>query len=149
MTQAAPDIPLRQRLCRAPGCDALFFICPSCDRGQRYCSPPCRRRARLAQLRAASRRYQASGEGRLGHRDRQRAYRQRQVAVTPPAPEKSVTHHPSQSRVPSVMVVSFDSPQPRHHALLLVRSAISAAGTLHCHFCAQTSLFLTPFHAPP
>jgi hypothetical protein len=36
---ASAEAPLRQRFCRGPGCDALFFVCSRCDRGQRYCSP--------------------------------------------------------------------------------------------------------------
>lgn len=149
MTQAVSNIPLHQRFCHAPGCDVSFFVCPSCDRGQRYCSLPCRRRTRLAQLRAASRRYQASLEGRLGHRDRQRAYRQRQVATASSAPEKSVTHHPSQPPGACVIMLNFAAPQPGRPTTLLVRSAFSVIGTLHCHFCTQASLFLNPFHAPP
>ena len=69
---------LRQCTCRAEGCGALFFICRSCDRGQVYCSQPCRRLQRRLQCRAANRRHQQSPEGRADHRDRQRAYRQRQ-----------------------------------------------------------------------
>ena len=69
---------LRQRACRAEGCGALFFICRSCDRGQSYCSQPCRRLQRRQQCRAANRRHQLSPEGRADHCDRQRAYRQRQ-----------------------------------------------------------------------
>lgn len=74
--------PLRfyERRCHAPGCGVLFFICRSCYRGQRYCSGPCRQTARRAQRRAANRRHQQSNEGRLDHRDRQRAYRQRRIA---------------------------------------------------------------------
>ncbi len=74
--------PLRfyERRCHAPGCGVLFFICRSCYRGQRYCSGPCRQTARREQRRAANRRHQQSDEGRLDHRDRQRAYRQRRIA---------------------------------------------------------------------
>ena len=69
---------LRQRTCRGEGCGALFFICRSCGRGQGYCSRSCRRLQRRLQCRAADRRHQQSPEGRADHRDRQRAYRQRQ-----------------------------------------------------------------------
>ena len=69
--------PLRQRFCRGVGCGAVFWICRHCDRGHRYCSDRCRRKARRQQLRAANRRHQQSREGRLDHRDRQRAYRER------------------------------------------------------------------------
>lgn len=70
----------RLRFCREPECGGLFWICRSCDRGQRYCSPSCRHQARRRQLREANRRHQRSPEGRLDHRDRQRAYRARRRA---------------------------------------------------------------------
>jgi hypothetical protein len=31
-------------VCGDPECLAVFFICASCDRGHRYCSPHCRER---------------------------------------------------------------------------------------------------------
>ena len=68
---------LRQRICRGAGCGVAFWICRHCDRGHRYCGERCRRKARRQQRRAANRRHQQSPEGRLDHRDRQRAYRER------------------------------------------------------------------------
>jgi hypothetical protein len=86
---------LRQRVCRGSGCHAVFWICQHCDRGQGYCSPACRAQARLQQRRCANCRHQRSREGRLDHRDRQRAYRRRQaharvtdqgsLSISPPA----------------------------------------------------------------
>ena len=73
------DVVLRPRVCRSQGCQATFWICSHCDRGQRYCSPACRAEVRCQQRRAANLRHQRSLEGRLDHRDRQRAYRQRHV----------------------------------------------------------------------
>ena len=58
----------------------MFYLCPHCDRGQRYCSLRCRQKSRRRQRREANRRHQQSPEGRLDHRDRQRDYRQRQRA---------------------------------------------------------------------
>ncbi len=69
-----------QRRCHAQRCGALFHICRPCYRGQRYCSDPCRQVSRREQRRAANRRHQQSPEGRLDHRDRQRAYRQLRLA---------------------------------------------------------------------
>ena len=57
----------------------MFWLCRHCDRGQRYCSLTCRAEARLRQRRQANQRHQRSPEGRLDHRDRQRAYRERQA----------------------------------------------------------------------
>jgi hypothetical protein len=70
---------LRQRQCRAESCGAVFYLCRSCDRGQRYCSERCREKSRREQRRTANRRHQRSDEGRLDHRDRQREYRLRLV----------------------------------------------------------------------
>jgi hypothetical protein len=58
-------------------CHTLFFICRSCDRGQRYCNDWCRLTAWCEQRRQANRRHQRSPEGRADHRGRQRAYRKR------------------------------------------------------------------------
>ena len=55
----------------------MFYICGSCYRGQAYCGDGCRNRAQLQQHRNANRKHQDSPEGRLDHRDRQRAYRAR------------------------------------------------------------------------
>ena len=76
---------LLMRACR--WCRQPFFLCPACDRGHAYCSLPCRRAGRTQTLRAAGQRHQQSPEGRLDHRDRQRAYRARCRA--------RVTHHAS------------------------------------------------------
>ena len=69
--------PLRQRFCRGAGCGAVFWICRHCDRGHKYCGERCRWKARRQQRRDANQRNQQSREGRLDHRDRQRAYRRR------------------------------------------------------------------------
>lgn len=76
MAEQDEDV-LRLRICH--GCHAFFWICRPCDRGQRYCSPPCRASARREQRRQANRRHQHSLEGRQDHRDRQREYRKRCV----------------------------------------------------------------------
>ena len=61
----------------ARGAARGFYICASCYRGQRYCGAPCRATAQRRQRRQANARHQRSPEGRLDHRDRQRAYRAR------------------------------------------------------------------------
>src|SRR5208282_6070069 len=69
----------RQRVCYFPPCGVVFYLCPHCDRRQRYCRPHCRQKSRRLQRREANRRYQQSlgREGRLDQRQRQREYRQR------------------------------------------------------------------------
>lgn len=71
-------------------CQAQSFICRRCDRGQAYCSRPCQREARRVQLRAAERRYRASGKGRRNNAARQCRHRERLLAA--------VTHQGSASR---------------------------------------------------
>jgi hypothetical protein len=66
---------LRLRVCLR--CHVMFYICRRCDRGQRYCSPPCRVSALREQRRQANRRHQQTVAGRQDHRDRQRSYRKR------------------------------------------------------------------------
>ena len=77
MRGVASKVLWRQLFCRGPGCGAMFYICRSCYRGQVYCGDRCRQKARRQQKRRANRRHQQSREGRLDHRDRQRAYRER------------------------------------------------------------------------
>jgi hypothetical protein len=48
----------------SPSCSAMFALCASCDRGQRYCSELWRSRRRGSQVRAAGKRYQASEAGK-------------------------------------------------------------------------------------
>lgn len=72
--------PLRQAQCA--GCTRIFFVCRRCERGQIYCSPECREQGRRRAHSRANARHQASEEGRLDHRDRQRAYVARRRAMT-------------------------------------------------------------------
>ena len=91
---------LRMRTCRGPSCGATFFVCIRCDRGQRYCSDVCRNETRRRQTRAANSRYQRSEAGKLAHRSRQKAYRERlsgsrvtyqgTTSVITPAPGRSI-----------------------------------------------------------
>lgn len=66
---------LREARCRWKGCRRRFWLCRSCDRGQRYCSTRCRRRGREESLRAARRRYAGSDRGRETNRLRQQRHR--------------------------------------------------------------------------
>ncbi len=87
------------RLARCPRCQTLFAICRRCDRGHVYCSPRGSAEARSESLRCARRRHRCSPEGRLDHRDRERARRRRRrLEVT------RVGDHPSASLPASVSV---------------------------------------------
>lgn len=76
--------PLGSRRCsasrrfRCAWCEKRCGICRSCDRGQKYCGPDCRREARLAAQREASRCYQSTEIGRAHHAERSARYRRRQ-----------------------------------------------------------------------
>lgn len=126
----------RQRFCGWSACGRRFFICSHCYRGQRYCSDRCRVQARRQQRRSANRRHQQSAEGRLDHRDRQRAYRCRRAA--------GVTDQSSGAPVDCVMMAMpqaalvverrrrYESPQP---------------GSVVCRFCGRRGRWVQPFPA--
>lgn len=123
----AEQVPLRQRLCRAEACGAVFYLCRSCDRGQRYCSDRCREKSRREQRRAANRRHQESLEGRLDHRDRQREYRTRQALLC-------VTDQRSGAEA-----VFFTLPVPSWPSL------DSSGDEVFCRICGRTGTFIDPF----
>lgn len=87
-------------------CGAPFFVCSKDYRGQAYCGNICRVAARVVSARAARMRHERSDEGRLDHRDRQRAYRMRLRA--------RVTDHASPAvPLPSKMPPPRSEPTPR------------------------------------
>ena len=110
---------LRPRQCCEPSCGAMFAVCASCDRGQRYCSVQCRIRQRRTQVRAAGKRYQASDAGKRAHCRRQQAYRER-------CAEASVTHQP--------MASITSSTTPKRHSLA------------QCAICGQLNLWINPYY---
>jgi hypothetical protein len=132
----------RQCFCQAPKCGVIFFVCPKCDRRQVYCSDACRKSARRIKQREANRRHQQSEEGRLDHRDRQRAYRLRRAA-------RGVTDHtngsaslygkisPPASRLRSR---PFASAKTRLYAHLALPGK-----AVVCKFCGRRGRYLNPF----
>jgi hypothetical protein len=126
VSRVASDVEpvLRQRFCARPECRAMFMICVSCDRGQRYCTPECRDRERLRQRREAQRRYQRSEQGRETHRCRQRRYRRRHAAA-------AVT-----DQGPHSITCSSSSPAVWPRQVLC-----------KCHVCGRLSRWIDPF--PP
>ena len=132
------EVVLRLRLCRNTDCRNLFFICTCCDRGQRYCSSDCRSQARCRQLRAANRRHQRSVEGRLDHRDRQRAYRCRRFPrrVTDQGSQAVKSRPPSESG----KAVTMPTLVP-----LSVRPCERRGNGLRCVICGRAGRFVDPF----
>jgi hypothetical protein len=124
-------------------CHALFVICRSCDRGQRYCNGGCRFSAWREQRRQANRRHQRSPGGRADHRDRQRAYRKRcaqrrWAALGSAAAGKSaVTECVSNAQLrvvgPSILSSAFPSPAlprslpPSHNETLTPKNVTDKA----------------------
>jgi hypothetical protein len=130
----------RQRVCHSPSCGAVFYLCPHCDRGQRYCSSRCRVKSRRRQRREANRRHQQSVEGRLDHRDRQRAYRRRlQVRVTDPSslhasPCVNLTVPPLPELVEAPLADFFPG-----------SDAPYAASWVICQICGRRGRWVNPF----
>lgn len=131
----------RQCVCHFPLCGAVFYLCRHCDRGQRYCSSRCREKSRRHQRREANRRHQHSPEGRLDHRDRQRAYRRRLNArVTDQSslrasPCVNLTVPPAREPAAATPAPDFlPSPGVQH-----------AAGWVVCQICGGRGRWIDPF----
>ncbi len=122
----------------------VFFLCAHCDRGQRYCSSRCREKSRRLQRREANRRHQQSAEGRLDHRDRQRAYRRRSKArVTDqsslrPSPCANLTVPPAREPVEA-------APAPDRLPSPGVSRLAGPAAWVVCHICGCRGRWIDPF----
>ena len=133
----------RQRVCQFPPCGAVFYLCPHCDRGQRYCRPHCRDKSRRLRRREANRRYEQSLglDGRLDHRQRQREYRQRLKA--------RVTDQSSLGASPYVNLTAPPVPQPAAALPAVDFSPRSesecAAGGVVCQICGRRGHWVNPF----
>jgi hypothetical protein len=134
----------RQRVSHFPPGGAGFYLCPRCDRGQRYCRPHCRDKSRRLQRREANRRYQQSLglEGRRDHRQRQREYRQRLKA--------RVTDQSSLGASPYVNLTAPPIPQPAEAPVAADFSpgseAESTASGVVCQICGRRGRGINPFH---
>lgn len=145
------EVVFRHRVCR--GCNAVFSICRSCDRGQRYCSPECRIPALCEQRRRANRRHQCSPEGRLDHRDRQREYRkrcaQRRVTdISSPAltlPGTISACHPRSPDTAIRIAYTAASLGCRSFASWRGCSGKDSPGLLRCVVCGRSGRFVDPF----
>jgi len=119
----------------------VFYLCPHCDRGQRYCSLRCRQKSRRRQRREANRRHQQSPEGRLDHRDRQRTYRQRQRA--------RVTDQSSLRSPSGANLIAPQAPRPVEAApapeIFPSPDAELEAGWVGCQSCGRRGRWLNPF----
>jgi hypothetical protein len=134
---------LRQRVCLGGECHAVFFICAHCDRGQRYCSTPCREHTRVRQRRCANSRHQQCPEGRLDHRDRQRDYRcRRQVHA-------GVT---DQGSLSIISPASFEGGAADPQENLPIPQSwpeVQPALPLRCRICGRIGRLIDPFPRTP
>lgn len=121
----------RRRFCFASGCGVAFSICRCCDRGHRYCSERCRQKARRQQCREANRKHQQSLEGKLDHRDRQRAYRERQ--------RRRVTDHGSAPVLVSVTI------RPRWTGSTGEDTEYSVCRLVSCIVCGRSGFYIETF----
>jgi len=124
-------------VCAGADCRQVFFLCRHCDRGDRYCSRPCARRARHAARQAASGRYQHSRRGRLQHAARQARYRARREKVTHPT-----SHGPAASGI--VTPPSPPAPRARDGEEAADADAIVLVppGRLRCARCGRPGRFV-------
>jgi hypothetical protein len=135
MAAAGCEVVLRQRICFT--CRNLFWICRHCDRGHRYCSASCRDRAYRQQRRLANRRHQQSPEGRLDHRDRQRAHRWRRLVV-----QKSVT---DESSLPSALSPKMPLGLAFHRSRYRESPWPWRSDWLRCLVCGRRGQFVNPY----
>ena len=142
------EVVLRQRVCPAVGCHAVFWICRHCDRGQRYCSEACRTEARRGQRRRANERHQRSPEGKLDHRDRQRRYRHRRARLTDQG-SLSISSPPScgcgTPETPPVTARSGSGAAARQRNL----PERQPVPFLRCVVCGRKGRFVDPFPRYP
>jgi hypothetical protein len=141
-----------QRHCGSVGCGAAFWICQCCYRGQRYCSERCRLKARRAQRREANRRHQQSEEGRLDHRDRQRAYRRRRAPAG--VTDHSRSAHGCADSLPgpetilaAAVVAAGNRPAEEldAHQAITAGERWSRPATIRCLVCGRTGTLVDPF----
>jgi len=67
-------------------CHKVFYICPSCFRGHKYCSKKCSEEERIKCKRRAQHKYQSSFHGKRKNAARQELYRQRKKNSPPQSP---------------------------------------------------------------
>jgi len=113
-------------ICR--GCKSTLLICRSCYRGHSYCSTACRDLGYKERRKAARKRYAASPEAKLDHRDRNRSYRKRRK-YNGINQEKTTTD----SLPESVM----DKGSTRSQLNLYSRPELKSLGPSKCLLCGQ------------
>lgn len=143
------EVVLRLRICYYDQCRATFFVCASCDHGQRYCSGACRDQARRHQKRRANQRYQQSPEGRLDHRDREREYRRRQAQTRVTDQGSLLIISSSSSECGPFDASTVEIRARSGEVLLPVKLAERPPVRLCCQICGRMGRFVDPFPQIP
>lgn len=125
------------RLASCPRCRSIFSICCRCDRGHVYCGPTCSGLARRDSLRRARRRHRHSLEGRLDHRDHERARRKRRRQAL------RVGDHGSSAPV-SCASLPASFPEASSHAVFSTRFPSPVTAPRHCAVCRRRLRCFTP-----
>src|SRR5690606_15090965 len=95
--------------CNRDSCRAQVKVCPSCDRGQRYCGETCRAEQRRATQRRAGTTYQGSRRGKRLHAARQQRYLERKRFLVGKFSAQKVTHHGSTQPKAAAMTAGASS----------------------------------------
>lgn len=117
------SMPTSSRLYLCLRCHAPIVICHRCDRGQRYCTGGCSKKARIASLKRASKKYQATRQGRFNNAARQLRFRARQ--------KQKVTHQ-SSLQIPHYDVLTRRLTAPKRPAERPKHTTM-----MHCHHCGD------------
>ena len=104
-------------------CHALVIICHHCDHGQRYCANGCSEKARAVSKKRASKKYQATRQGRFNNAARQQRFRA-QI-------KQKVTHHSSLT-IPLCDVLT-KRPLPAKKAIIPPKYE----KVMRCHHCGE------------
>ena len=94
-----------------------------CDRGQRYCTTGCSEQARKTSTKRASKKYQATRQGRFNNAARQQRYRS-QI-------KQKVTHHSS------LKITLHDVLTMRSDPAKKVAIPSKNEKTMRCHHCGE------------
>ncbi len=112
------------RLYHCLRCHAQVVICRHCDRGNRYCTNGCSKKARAISLKRACKKYQSTRIGRFNNAARQQRFRTQQ--------KQKVTHHRSiQIHLHDVLITQSSEPQ-RDHQQPEIKTFLA------CHYCGKT-----------
>lgn len=111
------------RLYHCHRCHAQVIICSVCDRGNRYCTHGCAKKARRASLARATKKYQQSRAGRFNNAERQQRFRQQK--------KQKVTHQSSSLIALNVVL------NPQIKARIKVVTLPKHRASILCHHCGE------------